>query len=147
MNTMNKAKFDEFLNTYEFQKYADIVSNGKYALFENIQAEGIGCGYIYLWVEQEKNPTTFTVVYVGKAGKTMKQRCREQVGGFKGGSKKGVTHSKNILKGIRAGKHYWVYTRKSETKTVMDVPGISLCCAEETAFIKKLNPPWNKINT
>jgi hypothetical protein len=142
---MNKVEFEKFFCKYKFRKYADIVSNGKHALFENIQDESNGFGYVYLWVERVR--TAFAIVYVGKAGKTMRKRCNEQVSGFKGGSKIGKTHSNNILKGIRTGRHYLVYARKSETKTVVDVPAISLCCAEETAFIKKLNPPWNKIKT
>jgi hypothetical protein len=140
---MNEVEFEKFLDKFEFRKYADIVSNGKHALFENKQAEGIGCGYVYLWVEKNRNK--FTVVYVGKAGKTMRKRCNEQIGGFRGGSKIGKTHSGNILKGIKAEKHYLVYARKSKTGMVMGESNISLCCVEEIAFIKKLSPPWNSL--
>jgi len=140
---MNKVEFEKFLDKFEFRKYADIVSNGEHALFENKQAEGIGCGYVYLWVE--KNRGKFKVVYVGKAGKTMKRRCSQHLGGFRGGSKIGEAHSSNILKGIKAGKRYFVYDRKSKTRKFMGESDIPFCCVEEIAFIKKLNPPWNSL--
>jgi hypothetical protein len=142
---MNEVEFEKFLGKFEFRKYADIVSNGKHALFENKQAEGIGCGYVYLWVEKDRNK--FKIVYVGKAGKTMRKRCNEQVGGFRGGSKVGKTHSNNLLKGIKAGKHYLVYARKSKTGNVVEESNIPFCRVEELAFIQKLEPPWNSIKT
>jgi hypothetical protein len=77
----------------------------------------------------------------------MRKRCNEQVGGFRGGSKVGKTHSNNLLKGIKAGKHYLVYARKSKTGNVVEESNIPFCRVEELAFIQKLEPPWNSIKT
>ena len=138
---MNRVEFDAFLNTYKFKKYADIVSNGKHACFENKQVEKANSGYVYIWVEKDKSK--FTVRYVGKAGTTMRKRCNEQAAGFRGGSKIGIKHSKNILKGIKDGKIHEVYARVSKVGTILGEPEISFCTIEEKAFIKKLKPSWN----
>ena len=140
---MNKVEFEKFLGEFEFRKYADIESNGKHALFKKIHAETICEGYVYLWIEKYRGK--FKVVYVGKAGKTMKRRCSQHLCGFRGGSKIGKTHSSNILKGIKAGKRYMVYDRKSKIKKFMGESDIPFCCVEEIAFIKKLKPPWNSL--
>ena len=145
---MDRVKFDAFLKTYSFEKYADIVSKEKHAYFDNKQDKNANSGYVYIWVEKEKSK--YTIVYVGKAGKTMRKRCNEQVAGFRGGSKIGKIHSQKILKGIESGKRYEVYARKSKVGTIVGESEISFCNVEEIAFIKKLNkfnPLWNSIKT
>jgi len=141
---MTKADFQSFLQEYDFQKYADIVSNGNHAFFDSCQANWSGDGYVYLWVEGDECSNNVSVVYVGKAGKTMKNRCDQHLGGFKGGST-GRAHSARILSGISKEKSYCVYAKKSSSMTILGEQDISMCCVEEIALIKKLKPIWNFI--
>lgn len=142
---MTRKEITTFLQEHNFRKYADIVSDGNHALFnifQTTQAYWTGNGYVYLWVEEDK--FSVKVVYVGKAGKTMKNRCAQHLNGFRGSSTTGISHSARILGGISAGKQYCVYARKSSSKTIMGKK-VSMCSVEEIALIKKLNPEWNSI--
>ena len=131
-NPMTKKEFDAFNQTYRFDYYADIKeSKDKTHADYSDLPDWEKTGWVYLWVEEDNSEVK--VVYVGKAGKTMRDRCKDHVGGFKGGSKTGKKHSDNILAGIATKKHYCVYARKSGA--ILD--------DEEQAFIQKLNPPWN----
>ena len=49
-------------------------------------------GWVYLWIAIDRQ-SSFNVRYVGKAGKSLKARCTQHEGGFKGGSTKGVRHA------------------------------------------------------
>jgi len=141
---MTEDKFKELIDKYGFKRYADIVdSNDGRAKFDNVEPSCTGFGYVYLWVEESNNDVK--VVYVGKAGKSMEKRCDQHRGGFNGGSKTGERHSKNIVNGIKEGKKYHVYARKSEMREILGEKDISMCCIEEIALIKKLNPPWNSM--
>jgi len=142
---MNETEFVEFTKMYDFNLYADITKNNDHAYYCNIHTQITGSGFVYFWVE--KYSSNFNIVYIGKAGKTMKQRCDQHTGGFKGGSKTGKAHSDRIITGINNKKTYSVYARKAKTASILGEDNISLCCAEEISLIKKLNPPWNKIKT
>ena len=142
---MKTKEFKGFLKEFGFLKYADIVSIKGRASFSNFQANWSDYGYVYVWVEKDK--LGISIVYVGKAGKTMRARCNQHESGFRGGSKKGKTHSNRIVAGILAGKRYSVYARKSASQTLLGVPDVSLGCIEELAFIRKLSPPWNSITS
>ena len=95
----------------------------------------------------EEDEFNISVVYVGKAGKTMKNRCDQHLGGFRGGSSTGQAHSGRILAGLSIGKRYSVYIRESGSETILGEQNISMCNVEEIALIKKLKPCWNSIKT
>ena len=139
---MTKEEFKKFCKKYIFEAYTDIKSNDKHAYFSNL-TNWPEKGYIYLWSEEDGD--SVTVVYVGKAGKTMKDRCIQHLGGFKGGSKKGEYLSDKIVAGCKKGKCYRICARLSDKKTIVDEEEISMCDVEEKAFIKKLDPSWNKM--
>ncbi len=141
---MTENEFHGFIEKYNFFRYADIVSNEEHAVFTNMDNEFTGIGCVYIWVE--KMASVINVVYVGKAGKTIKKRCGEHSQGFKK-RKVGVAHSDRIINNIKKGKSYAVYVRESKRTTVFGEDNISLCSVEETAFIRKLSPPWNTIKT
>lgn len=100
-----------------------------------------GHGWVYLWLEVSDSATS--VVYVGKAGKTLGARCEQHRGGFKGGSATGTQHARRLCTGIDAGKRYELWARKSEIITLFGEAGISMSEAEERAFIQKFQPRWN----
>ncbi len=106
-------------------------------------------GWVYLWIAFTGNDLT-DVFYVGKAGKTLKARCNQHVGGFRGGSTKGQENSKNIRNFLEADKtnRLELHARKSAVDTILQETQISLCEAEEIAMIKKLRGLgyglWNK---
>jgi hypothetical protein len=141
---MTEDKFKKFIDKYNFKHYADLVESTKgCARFDNLDSSCTDFGYVYLLVEKNKN--ALKIVYVGKAGRTMRDRCNQHSGGFNGGSGIGNKHSKNIIDGIKKGKIYHVYARKSETCEILGEKDILMSCIEKIAFIKKLTPPWNSI--
>ena len=95
-----------------------------------------------MWIEQIHDNRK--VVYVGKAGKSILERCKQHEGGFNGGSETGKEHATRIRKGIKEGKSYYLFVRKSDEMTVMDEVNVSMCSIEEIALIKQLSPDWNK---
>ena len=141
---MTEDEFKEFIDKYTFKHYADLVESTKgCARFNNLDSSCTDVGYVYLWVEKNKND--LKIVYVGKAGKTMRDRCNQHSGGFNGGSGTGNKHSKNIIDGIKKGKTYHVYARKSEKCEILGEKNIPMSCIEEIAFRQKIKPPWNSI--
>lgn len=140
---MNHRELSVILQQYQFEKYAEIKSNGSHAYFQPESTVEEKKGNVYLWVEELN--ATFEVVYVGKAGKRMKDRCSQHFGGFKGGSIAGKRNSSRIVKGISEKKIYHVFSRQSEKATVLGEGNISLEAVEELAFIQKFNPPWNTL--
>lgn len=106
-------------------------------------------GWVYLWVAFTGKDFA-NVFYVGKAGKTLKARCDQHVGGFRGGSKKGIKNAENIYAFLSEGenKRLELLARKSDTTTLFGETNISLCEVEEIALIQKLRkmgqPLWNK---
>ena len=106
-------------------------------------------GWVYLWIAYEGDDLT-NVFYVGKAGKTLKARCVQHIGGFRGGSKKGIKNAENIYAFLSEDENnrLELHARKSKDMTLFDEANISLCGAEEVALIQKLRnrgqPLWNK---
>ena len=97
-----------------FRKCADIDRDDRAACFVNREDGFSNQGYIYLWVEDG------TVVYVGKAGRSMKNRFGQHRGGFKY-SHTGQGHNARILEGIRHGKHYSVYAKETPLASIDSV--------------------------
>jgi hypothetical protein len=96
-------------------------------------------GWVYLWIAIDRQ-SSFNVRYVGKAGKSLKARCTQHEGGFKGGSTKGVRHAERLKQYLSEGedRQVLVFARKSPDVMVLDEPLVSLCEAEERAMLMKL---------
>jgi hypothetical protein len=78
-------------------------------LHANVKLENDGpC--VYAWAEEEPNGS-LTVLYIGKVGTTLKQRCREHEGGFTGKGK-GSAHAKALWPKLRSGSRVHIYALK-----------------------------------
>jgi hypothetical protein len=84
------------------------------------------------------------VVYVGKAGKTLKERCDQHQAGFVS-STTGKKNARKLRKGMCEGKTYHLYSRLSASGTVLKEKWICMAAVEEIALIRKFNPPWNPL--
>ncbi|WP_155846493.1 GIY-YIG nuclease family protein [Aquaspirillum serpens] len=111
-------------------------------LYFNLDQKKADHGWVYIWLEINKDEVK--VVYVGKAGKTLQQRCQEHRRGFKN-SVTGKAHAERIREGIKMGKHYELWSRKAQVTTLFEEENISMVEIEERAFIQKFCPAWNKI--
>lgn len=96
-------------------------------------------GWVYLWIAIDRQ-SSFNVRYVGKAGKSLKARCTQHEGGFKGGSAKGVKNAESLREFLTKGddRQVLVFARKSPEATILDEPLVSLCEAEERAMLMKM---------
>ena len=132
------------LEDLNFTKYADFTFSDSGIKFSFLRQEGNQLGHVYFWIEKEGD--LLRVAYIGKAGKTMKLRCKQHLGGFNGSSKSkaGLRHSENLKNGHKKGFSYHVYSRKSIEMEILGIK-ISIHSAEEEALIKKFSPPWNSI--
>jgi len=134
---------EEQLAALNFYKFADFTFTPTGIGFSYSNSGNNKTGHVYFWLQNVNG--TLSVVYVGKAGKTMEDRCKEHLSGFKGTSKSlaGMRHAENLRIGNNKDYSYHVYARKSDIKEVLGEQ-ISIHSAEEEALIKKFSPPWNK---
>jgi len=101
-------------------------------------------GNVYLWVvEIDELPKQ--VLYIGKAGKTIAKRCSQHIGGFRGGSKKGIKNSVELLKLLNEGTQIGIYGRHSD-KILIFEQEVSLCEAEEKALIIRYKGKYKLYN-
>jgi hypothetical protein len=95
-------------------------------------------GLVYLWVVVNKN-SIVGICYVGKAGKTLRKRCREHEQGFRGpacnGSNSGLEKRNRICEFLDQGLEVQVYARASKTGVFFGQE-VSLCASEENAAIE-----------
>jgi hypothetical protein len=139
---MNKSNFLEFAKEYSFIGSGEIFCPNDRFNFKLLSASDEH-GFVYLWVEVSEH--FHTVVYVGKAGKTLKARCDQHIVGFHGGSNAGLKNARLLRKGIDKGNRYFLYARKSPLVTLCGEDNIPCECVEELAFIKKFKPTlWNR---
>lgn len=108
-------------------------------------------GWVYLWIKVN-DAENFDICYVGKAGKTIRNRLTQHEGGFNGGSKKGLKNAQMIrdfLENNKDGK-IQVFARKSADNVVLGEDRVSMCEAEERAIIQKCRNQkfqlWNAPN-
>lgn len=96
-------------------------------------------GWVYLWAKYASGSLT-DVCYVGKAGKTLKARCDQHVGGFKGSTKKGEINGQHVRQFLSLSREnsLVVFVRKSPEQRVLEEDGVSLCEVEERAMIMKM---------
>lgn len=137
---MNVATFNKLVEDYSFSKAGDIEIIDNLPKFTNIVTSS-NYGHVYLWVEQHTDERA--IVYVGKAGKTIQERCIQHASGFKHSST-GKKHAARFRSGYREKKSYCLYVRKSMEATVQGESNIPMESVEELAFIKKFTPRWNK---
>jgi len=121
-----------------FEKYANFLIDSRNIAL-SITSDSGKTGHVYLWIESYSE--TSLIVYVGKAGKRMIDRCRQHLAGFKS-STTGKAHAARLYEGNQQGKQYAIYVRKSDEIELFGEK-ISMFSAEEEALIKKLNPTWN----
>lgn len=114
----------------------------RFVLDGEFNGRGAQCnvhGWVYLWIAIDRQ-SSFNVLYVGKAGKSLKARCTQHEGGFNGGSSTGVRNAEYLREFLTKGddRQVLVFARKSPEATILDEPQVSLCEAEERAMLMKM---------
>lgn len=134
---MNNADFLKLIKDYNFEEAGEIHCQDDRFSFD-LKTENHEHGFVYMWVEVSKQ--IFTVVYVGKAGKTLRARCSQHRGGFRSGSNTGLRNARLVQQGISNGKRYLIYARKSKPLPFLlcGEDNIPSECVEELAFIQNL---------
>ena len=101
-------------------------------------------GFVYMWVKKTKGKPT-EIVYIGKAGKELHKRCKEQSYGFRN-SKRGKINCNGIKKLLKAGHTIHLYARHSKKRTILGVQNVCLCATEEQALIIKFKGTHHLLN-
>ncbi|PFG53745.1 hypothetical protein ATG98_2897 [Marinobacter sp. LV10R520-4] len=98
---------------------------------------------VYVWASLRRDADEYEVLYVGKAGKGIDQRCSQHQGGFtnSGTGRKNAEALKAILDVEGAEIH--VFSRESKTTEIFGQK-ISLYSVEEDALCAVLNPRLNR---
>jgi len=136
---MKETEFLSEMDKYGFQNVGKILCKADHLAF-NLTRRCAEHGCVYLWIENSGQ--VFTVVYVGKAGRTLHARCQQHKGGFRRSST-GKAHAGRLRKGFIDNKCYDVYARKADNATLFGEDAVSMACVEERVFIKKFQPTWN----
>ena len=131
----------ELMERFNFCKSGNIILDSQEIPDFNLDQKKADHGWVYIWLEINKDEAT--VVYVGKAGKTLNERCQQHRNGFKT-SGTGKAHAERIRKGIRMDMRYELWSKKAAVMNLFEEKNISMVCIEETAFIQKFGPAWNK---
>ncbi|KIE20936.1 hypothetical protein SE23_09080 [Vibrio sinaloensis] len=138
---MNKVDFLTLMSKYDFSEVAELVFvDGRFDTPLTNDLEGKG--FVYLWVETCGE--YFDIVYVGKAGNTIKKRLDQHKNGFNRISGTGFKNGQLILDGLNRQKRYVVLARKSPN---MQIHGQSVPseCVEELAFMEIFKGKlWNR---
>lgn len=137
----------ERLEPWGFQNLGSIIEydddmHGRILGFSHDNRLPIDKGWVYAWVQTTPAGIPLSVLYVGKAGKKLGKRCSEHKSGFRN-SPRGMEHAKNILNLLHGNYRIRLYARISERQTILGVPDISMCEAEERALYSIFEPPWN----
>jgi hypothetical protein len=140
MRHMTDAEFSAVAERFAFSKVGELSLNGDYLRCSLNHPPPSEHGFVYLWVEI--SDSIMNIVYVGKAGRTLLERCKQHEGGFRRSSP-GLAHADRLRAGLAQNKRYAIYARRSDTKEILGESGISMACAEELAFIQKFKPSWN----
>jgi len=99
MLAMNITEFNQILYQYSFCKTGDITLVDGTPRFANTEFTD-ECGWVYFWVK--KRGEEFFIVYVGKAGRTLRERCQQHENGFIH-SKPGRRHAERFREGSNNG--------------------------------------------
>jgi len=137
---------EQELQALGFSQAGQIVINDVDKLVFSLRPEFIGagiearrCGWVYLWVRVHLGNGTFEVVYVGKAGNSLRNRCLQHESGFVN-HPTGRRHADRIRQflGTAADNHRMqLFARKALDVELLGESGISMCEAEERAMIAK----------
>jgi len=144
---MNRHEIDEIIKRYKFELagaiYIEEKSYGPSPLFELFdEFEGGAAsklnGWVYLWVYIINNHY-YDICYVGKAGKTIKNRCIQHMNGARlgpSGSNKGRLNAVRMRDCMLNGGRIELYVRKAGE---VEILGENICIAssEEEAMIQK----------
>ncbi|MGH8802930.1 MAG: hypothetical protein ACREX6_11625, partial [Casimicrobiaceae bacterium] len=123
---MSETELLSILNRFKFSKAGEIsLANNR--LTFNLTNQSNETGLVYLWIEVLE--ATFVVVYIGKAGRTLRIRCRQHEAGFRR-STTGRAHAERLRKGISKGGRYEVYSRKSGMSDILEEIEIPMECVE-----------------
>ena len=100
-------------------------------------------GGVYAWVAHREEGAE--ILYVGKAGRTLRQRCREHQAGFNGtaGSRAGLRNGAYLAEALRTGARISIWGRASAHIELFGQT-VSLCSTEEEALIARFNPVLNR---
>lgn len=100
-------------------------------------------GGVYAWVAHSKDSAE--LLYIGKAGSTLRRRCRQHENGFNGKSKSkaGLRNGAYLAGRLSSGDTVTIWGRESERIELFGVR-VSLHSTEEEALIRKFNPPLNR---
>ncbi|WP_462219325.1 GIY-YIG nuclease family protein [Ferruginibacter sp.] len=108
---------------------------------KNIKVES---GNVYVFVT-EKEKKACKIIYIGMTEKTILERLKEHVNGYKN-TPRGIPVGEILKKKIPKQYTIAVYCRKSDKETILDIKGISLCAVEEKALIKRFKENHCLIN-
>ncbi len=125
------------MSSFGFSKSGDISLDSQDIPKFDLDQKQTDHGWVYIWLEINKDKDEAKVVYVGKAGKTLQKRCQEHHSGFKN-SVTGKAHADRIRQGIKSGKHYELWSKKAQVTTLFEEENISMVETEERAFIQKV---------
>jgi hypothetical protein len=132
---------------YGFEKAGEIFLNKKNMVdfkIDNSVYKSQDYAQVYAWV------LNVEIMYIGKATKGVQKRLSEHRGGWRGGSKTGISKEKLIRQKLEAGLQIEIYGRSceyffqnvdifGETKEIR----YDLAQEEEDFLIKKFRPTWN----
>ncbi|TDF39303.1 hypothetical protein EYS14_07200 [Alteromonadaceae bacterium M269] len=140
---MEKEEFEIRMSEYKFEEITEIKLHGDRFDYRPLN-DSKGHGFVYLWIEELND--SYEVVYVGKAGKTMKSRLSQHKGGFHGRKGIGLKNAEKLKEGIGLGKRYFVYARESPTRKIHGI-GVPFESLEELAFMQIFKGKlWNIAN-
>jgi hypothetical protein len=126
MTSMSETELQELEFTYagKINRSSD---DGTLSFNIGEQVDSNYKGWVYLWVKVD-NTGCFDICYVGKAGFSFHERCRQHAGGFKGGSRKGLANATHIDTWLRdsSQRALHIYARKSPTKEILNEPAVDL---------------------
>jgi hypothetical protein len=134
------------LKKWKFYEVGSITGDGETFLFSlnekfKVSKNSTAVGWVYIWVKAIKGK--LTPLYVGKAGKTLKERFAQHRAGLRSNS---INKKECLQQQLRAhGDCLRIYARHSPTGKVLGEK-ISLCESEEIAMIKKLCRTFNLLN-
>jgi hypothetical protein len=105
---VDESTFQSVMQTFDFRRVGTLqMSAGRfrYALTNDMSGEG----FVYLWVERQTS--RYSIVYVGMAGKSLRARCEQHLGGFRQ-STTGKAHA-NVSRQVFLPAVSTTFTRES----------------------------------
>jgi len=141
------------LSQYQFQEAGAIVTVSdsvipKFILtsqWTDRTKSGATHGLVYLWVAVTDH--SMNILYVGKAGGTLRKRCAEHTGGFRGGSTTGIRNRNSLNELLHQGIEIRVYARLSPVIMINDESVNSVSIDEESFIMKFRKLHYNIWNT